>query len=339
LKTVGGSSKAASELAGAHKRETWTRWADSCDAHPAFLGIDQKNGLLPIWRLADNDARVCEIHEAYKRSAAKTFRTAIVSVTSPKDSHAPEARVTVPEGYKLLSGGARIDYRRSGNMLTASFPEGDNAWRANGHDLKESDEEKITAFAIALYDPDDLWEVKIFHDTLDRIDVRPMREVVVGQGYVMVGGGVHVHDAETINPNLLIASFPVNDTTWRAQSKEHCDMSGAKITAYAVGLKCKVEGVTIQSNIQRTDSDSIDTKTSAQIGPKSGYVMTGGGAVAHLDFGRPGWGIRKNELQSGQLLTKSCPAPDENMWLGEAKDHLYSYKTKLSVQCIGVKVA
>jgi hypothetical protein len=110
------------------------------------------------------------------------------------------------------------------------------------------------------------------------------------------------------------------------------------ISVYAVGLKYKdAKYITILSDIQQTDSESSATKTSAQVGPRSGYVMTGGGASAHLDFSQPG--VDRNlELRSGQLLTKSCPLADKNSWHGEAKDHLYPYKTKTTVMCIGVRV-
>ena len=37
--------------------------------------------------------------------------------------------------------------------------------------------------------------------------------------------------------NLLTKSYPENDHTWSASSKDHKELSPATITAYAIGLK------------------------------------------------------------------------------------------------------
>lgn len=56
--------------------------------------------------------------------------------------------------------------------------------------------------------------------------------------------------------NLLVASHPVAEskTTWHAQSKAHLQPDAGKITAYAIGLKCKAEGVKLQSAIAIAES-------------------------------------------------------------------------------------
>ncbi len=146
IDTIGGTASAAMGLT----KDKWDEWAKSCDAYPGFLGFDEDDGLMPIWELAPDNARRMEIHEAYKREAAKALRTGILSVTSAVTNH-PEARITVPDGYKLVSGGARDNWNGEGNLLTASFPESDNTWIASGKDHKESSPASITAFAIALW--------------------------------------------------------------------------------------------------------------------------------------------------------------------------------------------
>ena len=248
IEAIGGSAEAAAEI----KKGKWKEWAKSSESKPAFLGFGTRDGLLPIWDLAADAARRNEIYEAYKRRSAKAFPTEILSMTSDVASH-PEAHVTVPEGYKLLSGGAKDNWSGAGNMLTASFPESDNTWRASGKDhMPPGSPASITAFALVLYDPDDIWETKIFKSTSPNEEAYPMKEVAVDPGYVLVGGGAQVHWHG--EGNLLFASYPKDKTTWRAHSKEHEKSSHAKISAYAIGLKSKVKGVTVQSNIQQSES-------------------------------------------------------------------------------------
>src|SRR5215469_2593426 len=43
----------------------------------------------------------------------------LVSTSAPH----PAAHVTVPPGYKLVGGGARVNWSGAGNLLTASYPD------------------------------------------------------------------------------------------------------------------------------------------------------------------------------------------------------------------------
>src|SRR5262249_6417995 len=129
IETIGGSAKYA---IGITTKNDWDGWADSIETKPGFLGFEQ-DGLLPLWELASSKERREVIYEAYKRRAAKEFAPEIISVTSDPRSH-NDVRVVVPEGYKLLCGGARVNWQGGGNLLTASYPEGDNTWRASCKD-------------------------------------------------------------------------------------------------------------------------------------------------------------------------------------------------------------
>lgn len=161
IDTIGGT---AASTVGIKSRKDWDAWAASIASRPAFLGFEE-DGLMPVWELASDKARRTAIYQAYRRKVAKEFVPEILSVTSDVRNQ-PEARVVVPEGYKLLCGGALDNWKGVGNLLTASFPESDNTWRASGKDHgkdgKGADPASISAFAPAVYDPDDIWEVRIF---------------------------------------------------------------------------------------------------------------------------------------------------------------------------------
>jgi hypothetical protein len=301
----------------------WSSWVESVDANPGFLGFDKQNGLLPIWDLAATDARKNEIIKAYKIKAVKALRTEILSVTSEVSAH-PVARVTVPAGYKLVGGGARDNWDPpEGNLLTASFPETPNTWMAAGKDHVKTSPASITAFAVAIHDPDDLWDVKITKSAAGNEDPSPIREQPVESGYVMVGGGAQVLP----NPhgNLLFASYAVNPSTWRGHSKQHPKNtpSSAKLVAYAIGLKCRLNEITVKPAIQEARSNE-STRPSATASVASDHVMTGGGAMIF-------------DKDPGVLLTASYPKDDQT-WEGKGKDHIEACSTAILVQCIGVKV-
>ena len=318
IDTIGGSAVAA---VGIKSKRDWDAWATSIASRPGFLGFD-KDGLMPIWELTTDRARRTAIYQAYKRKAAREFAPEVLSVTSDVRNH-PDARVVVPEGYKLLCGGAQDNWKGAGNLLTASFPEGDNTWRASGKDHVEGDPANISAFALAVYDPDDIWELKIFPSRPSPATAHPEQEAAVEPGYVMVGGGAWVDWAG--EGNMLFASYPNPETktSWHVQSKDHVKSSPAKITAYAVGLKCKAEGVKLLSAIATAKSNKSN-RPQAAAAPRGGYKMVGGGASLTFDKG-------------GVLLTASYPN-ENNQWVGYGKDHLEGDNGAITVYCIGVRV-
>jgi hypothetical protein len=348
--TIGGSAKSA---AGIIKEGGWAKWADSCEKFPAFLGYDEDDGLVPIWELAPNQTRRDEIQRAYQRIAAKALKTHILSDTSGVASR-PETRITVPSGYKLLCGGARNNWTGKGSFLTASFPDVDrpgttaDTWKVSGKDhLGDSDrvsthdshyfpeKTSVTAFAIALYDPDDIWEVRaVYFDRPGRAEspfqnlyanrpqegeaTSPGFKTWADQGFVVVGGGAQVHFSG--KGNLLTATFPPeNGNEWFVRSASHLESDPASISGYVMLLRSKV-GVKLQTRVTKVESD-VSVKPIASVEPKSGYVMTGGGASIHEKM----------------LLTASYPK-DEKTWEARGKDHGVPYSGRVAAYCIGLKV-
>jgi len=317
IDAIGGTAVSA---VGIKSQRDWDAWATSIATRPGFLGFDV-DGLMPIWELTTDPVRQKAIYEAYRRKAAKEFAPEILNVTSDVRNH-PDVRIVVPEGYKLLSGGALDDWKGSGNLLTASFPESDNTWRGSGKDHVNADPASVSAFALAVYDPDDIWEVRIFQSRPSPAAAHPEQEVAVDSGYVMVGGGAWVDYAEP--GNILVASHPTESkTAWRVQSKDHVKSSPARITAYAVGLKSKVEGVKLQLSIATARSNKSN-RPQAAAAPPSGYKMVGGGAALVFD-------------NAGMLLTASYPN-EHNQWVGCGKDHLVGDNGTVTAYCIGLKV-
>jgi hypothetical protein len=163
--------------------------------------------------------------------------------------------------------------------------------------------------------------VRIFLKTSGPEVDPPVQEVSVSNDYVMIGGGAQVH---WNGPGILLfESYPMDKTTWRAKAKAHFHPDRGTITTYAIGLKCNVAGVTIQSDIAMAKS-SASGSPQATVAPPRGYRMVGGGS--QIAFNGP-----------GVLLYASYPN-ENNQWEGRGNDHQGPDKGTLSVYCIGLKV-
>ena len=85
--------------------------------------------------------------------------------TSPSKEPYPQYELLVPAGYKILGGGAKVNWEGAGSLLTASYPHFANgrwSWIAKSAQHIEWDQSTITVWAIALYDPNNQWDVQMF---------------------------------------------------------------------------------------------------------------------------------------------------------------------------------
>jgi hypothetical protein len=239
--------------------------------------------------------------------------------TSTIQQH-PQVVVTVPQGYKILGGGAIVHWSGAGNLLLASYPETVKRWVAKSKDHNVGSPASITAYAIALYDPHDSWDVQIFSRTTDVPVTHPIITVSLPTGYVLTGGGARSH---SINPgNLLTASYPKNSNTWEARSKDHSVQSPSLLSVYAIGIKSRIGNVVPQVVVTQSTGD-IAQHPSAQVSVQSGFTMTGGGA-------------KDNWNGAGNLLTASYPSGN-NIWVALGKDHEVASPADITVYAIGIR--
>ena len=164
-----------------------------------------------------------------------TITVQLFTATSGVAPH-PSVELTVPAGYKIIGGGAFDHWSGEGSLLTASYPKGPQTWFAAGKDHEKSDPASITAFALALYDPNNEWDVIIRQETSDPAS-HPQAVATLPGGYTLTGGGAFVdwHGAG----NLLTASFPNSDNSWEARSKDQDIPDPSPITAFAIGVKSR----------------------------------------------------------------------------------------------------
>jgi hypothetical protein len=233
-------------------------------------------------------------------------------------SDTPETTLTVPAGYKIIGGGARVNWSGYGNLLTASFPKDERTWVARSKAHRESDPANIDVFAIALHDPTDEWEVDIFSSTSSP-NLIPSASVAVGSKYVLTGGGAEVH--WSTEGSLLTASHPEGSATWVAKSKAHINAVDTSITAYAIGIRARngVSGPSMKVFVKESASAQ---HPSTEVSVDAGYSLVGGGA-------------RVNWTGQGNLLTASFP--NGSKWQVASKDHEAPESCTITAFAIGIK--
>lgn len=158
----------------------------------------------------------------------------IASETAGPNAH-PTAVATLPFGYVLTGGGAFVNWSGAGNLLTASFPNGDMSWEARSKDHDISDPASITAYAIGLkHRTHKIKVVNTVQNATGDDAPHPTATVCLGPGWALSGGGAL--DNWNGAGNLLSASYP-QGACWHAEGKDHNDPSPATMTSYAIGIR------------------------------------------------------------------------------------------------------
>jgi hypothetical protein len=232
----------------------------------------------------------------------------------------PSTSVTVPQGFKILGGGALVDSVEPSNFLTASFPANQQTWFAAGKDHEISSPASITVWAFAVEDPNDIWDVQIRSGTSAALS-QPKVNVALTDDYVLTGGGAFV-DYRGVG-NMLVASYPRSGPDpsdwyiWEAHSKDHEISDPAHLTVYAIGIRLRSApvnspGVQNKVNIVGT-TDRVDKPQltlTGSFGEAGIPPLTGGGA---FDGYLPG---------AGNMLTAmGPPGLQPDAWLARGSDH------------------
>jgi hypothetical protein len=231
----------------------------------------------------------------------------------------PTAEVSVPQGYKMIGGGAKVNWSGAGSLLTASYPKAFNIWVASSKDHSIPSPATIEVWAIAIEDPKDDFEVVIDSSDSPRM---PHPEVLVNarSGYQLVGGGAQAHGRPPAAGQLLTASHPIGTNTWHAKSKDHVHPDPSVLTAYAISMRPRngTDLIPIQIN-SRTGSTTAHPKGECEA--PAGCKLIGGGALV-------------NWAGAGSLLTASHPRGNE--WVTASKDHQVPDPSSITTFTMGI---
>ena len=269
-------------------------------------------------RIGNNPAiKTCEALDRAVRelqAAEPPIQIVIVQQTSTSDGHPKIVAQSRTKGLKLIGGGASVDYGDGhGNLLTGSYPAGE-VWAASSKEHLLSSPAKVTAYAIYLVDPDDIWDVKRVEVKSDRRTSRPQATAVLPAGYSLTGGGALVHGYGSHGVMLTQCGPAMIDgvwTGWTAEGKDHMKEDAAYATAWAIGIRSRnmLPGAIPKPTqlIAQMGSGRSRAAASAQAGDSQ--VVIGGGAAVTYD-------------DAGGFLTAGYPAIAGKSWSASAKDHM-----------------
>lgn len=282
----------------------------------------QRQGRRPVTVTLRTNRGDCEPQvatEIVDVPATPTLKIATFPVVSGSAAH-PIVTAPVRPGYKLIGGGALANWRGPGSLLIASYPS-NNSWVAQSKDHAGLGEATtITAWAIGLYDPQDLWEVKVESASVPYPSyARQTVTATLPPGYTMTGGGAATVPEE---PGILLtASYPSSARSWTANAQDHSVAASGQLTAYVIGIRPR-QGVPPEGRIF-SQTGGTQPHPSAAVEIPSDYLLTGGGAQTSCPA-------------AGNLLTASYPY-SLTIWRGEAKDHIVSCPSSIVVYAIGLK--
>jgi len=324
LMVYGGAANLQIALQKAPSPTAFKDWAASVEKTPTFSYI---TAVGPIWDLCKDDNRKKQLENAYKLlfTQRALANLQLFKFTSVEATSQLSANLTVPDGYKILSGGAKVKTTGAGFLLFASYPQSTKEWQADARDHLVSSTGTLEIGVISVYDPFDLLEVKIQKSVASPSAAVPTAEIYVDvkSGYKLVGGGAKVTWIDTAG-NFLTASYPSDDgKKWIVKSKHHHYECRATITAYAIVIKPKLEAIKIDTMISDKESHQAQ-KPETSISEESGYQLVGGGAKA-------------NYKGFGSLLTASYPETHEE-WFVKSQDHHKADFCTITAYAINMKV-
>lgn len=242
----------------------------------------------------------------------------LFAATSAPAQH-PRIQLNVPVGYKIIGGGALSNWSGAGNLLTAAYPASPVRWVAAGKDHEVISPATLTAFALAIHDPANEWDVVIQTATAAPAP-HPQVAATLPAGYVLTGGGAQVH--WTGAGNFLTASYPVTGSAWEARGKDHSIADPAAITAYAIGLRHRTGAVRFTGTIASIAEPEGNPHPSSRASLEPGWLLSGGGARVFPEG-------------PSNLLTASFPVG--RSWIAAAKDHVIPSKAGMGAYAIGIR--
>lgn len=249
-----------------------------------------------------------------------------------------DTSVQLPVGYKILGGGASAVKQKAGNFLIASHPSvvgagKDQRW--SWHVLMKSIEDKSAVEhvvrVIALYDPNDEWDVRIFSQSSDALKEHHSFQLAPNDGYIFTGGGGRVHETAMTDTAVLggMSYCPAGQVVGPPQERCHYTVYSQhlikpclhNLTAYAIGLRPRGSAkLAWEYRLHQFRTSDHHDHVIQHLASGDGVhrsVMIGGGVM-----------VSPSSIRNG--VTGSCPLPYPESghraqplyaWHGTSKDH------------------
>lgn len=268
-------------------------------------------------------------------TAVEPLSLKVFQVNAASSSGPESVLGAVETGYKILSVGAALLNQDSNNnqfltncyMLYGQPP---FQWISSGKSVHKSTSATLASYAIAVYDPDDLLDVRFFGGDVSSFSGTPSISQSVGNGYLITGGGIST-DPENDYGLMLIASYPSSTTTWSVYAAQHSKGCSGTVTAYAIGIKWNdpTDKPALATHIMSaTSAPSGAPWETVGVGPND--TLVGGGARVE-DSSSPSYNI---------MLQDSYPSGSgaQAVWSVQGHDCETSASNPITAYAIGLQV-
>ncbi len=267
------------------------KWVESLRDHKLWRTI-KLDTVVPILEMLD-DGRQERIKQVFDNMLLDPpLRLTRFEKIGDWGDHQVTCTYRVPSGYKIISGGAQVEFKgNNANMLYASYPVANEegspvVWTAESWDCKDANPGRITIAVIAMYDPENEWDVKLFDSKTDM--QRHAQEVHVNilPKYHLTGGGAAV-DSKRLEDDkyvsaFLVSSYPKDDgSAWIARTHDHVTVDLHNLEAYAIGIRPNHEQELQVKTFSKESESGANPSEEAVLPREESLVLLGGGAHVH----------------------------------------------------------
>lgn len=214
---------------------------------------------------------------------------------------------------KIIGGGASINPGGDSEFLCSSFPMVDSAgrisgWAVNSHDIGVPSDsgDTLTAYAMAINDPMDLLEVKVFSKQGENpAKGKDAATAILPTDLALCGGGAKVDIGGSGNvPKFLISSYPV-EGGWTAEVIDYgAAANHTSLNVYAIGIRCDILDIRNYGS-QNTSGEAVQHGNVSAAAPDR---IAGGGVWVNIPVG-----------SNPNLMQQSYPS-DGSSWCELNKD-------------------
>ena len=216
--------------------------------------------------------------------------------------------------------------------VPTSTPAPDAAVRQADEVWAKAIEAKSVEQTIAMYDPENEWDVKLFHDKTPMQQQSQEERLDIPPKYYLTGGGAAVDSSRLVSAGKFVSAFLVSSypeagggRAWIAQTHDHINEDLHHLEAYAIGIRPN-NGRELEVETFSQDSKE-EACPSVHAMPPESFVLVGGGAQVH-------------EMPNHHLFASYPGAVGDtwhaDSWCASSTEHQDTKHSKLTAYAIGI---
>ncbi|MEM7646543.1 MAG: hypothetical protein AAF203_06525, partial [Pseudomonadota bacterium] len=147
-----------------------------------------------------------------------------------------KAEVNFTGRFKVIGGGARVNWKGAGSLLVSSFPTETEGWSAHSKDHVHPDPSTITTFAIGMKSGflKRMGLKRVLRSEYSSFGNNPSGECRVGKKAAAISAGIY---APVGSGSLMTGLAPISRRRWFGSSKAHINPYQTSFEIACIGLR------------------------------------------------------------------------------------------------------